>query len=820
VYTSNHPDFAFGPHIPKGQDLEQRGDPMFFGNAPMLVSAGPGRDDYDEWEKTSPVVQKLRNSRSVQDESNAKRQVWMQTQSKRAIERATKAGMDTSRIVETYNLALQQGLSGSYRLYEDFVLYGPRGAFTVKDALDDPAKYHKMKIDNPFEPGTGWNKTLLYTLNQTHGPAIHTYAHGEMTFRLLRDTATDLDGLERPSWLGEDGEIDREALKEAREAAEATAEDAGGALQEDATGEDEDDGEPANESEDRSVKNARVLALRAALFEGVDAASTEKRIKQKWPQLAGKAAEIAASAQREVEKWKPGATRTINGVRKRVTSVDQLNQSFVLLMLAGQPSAVVQIKDALFLTMGDFAARLGDSVIVTRVDKDMSVKANHASKVWIADCRRRIAKKIVFTSRKVSPECLNLWTGFGVTPTPGGCPRIYQHIYEVICAGRDRENKALLDLIAWQAQNIGRASRIIADFYSPEQQVGKGVLLEKILTPMYGLHGAFVSDADKVFGRFNDAVCGKAFIAFDEACFAGDRKLADKIKSASATENTAIEKKGLPVISCPTAVNYFMATNHAHSAYVEQHDARYWILKASPHRIGDDAYWAELFKEIDGGGVSAFLHDMLTRDVSNFVPGRDVPRDNEEHRANKLASEPAHPALWLRACLNNNLWLGSEKWEGVCTVDGGKKEGGEAIQMFDAAGTCGLRLLPYFLTSAYRNWAKEQGRHAQPVMEGEFWKLMTGVGALPRKTNRGRYRVIPSQDVLRQEIEKMLGVEAGAAVERRVALKSIAGWMKANGLGPDIARRIKQEAITQIDEHIQEGGSVEDLLDESRGWLN
>jgi hypothetical protein len=460
-------------------------------------------------------------------------------------------------------------------------------------------------------------------------------------------------------------------------------------------------------------------------------------------------------------------------------------------------------------------------VIVTGVGKDMAVKTTDASKVWIADCRRRIAKKIVFTSRKVSPECLNLWTGFGVTPTPGDCSRIYQHIHEVICAGRDRENKAFLDLIAWQAQNIGRASRIIVALYSEKQQVGKGVLLEKILAPMYGLGGCFTADAGKAFGRFNDMVRGKAFAAFDEACFAGDRQLADRIKSASGTESTAIEGKGLPVITCPTAVNYFMATNHEHSAHIEQHDARYWFLKVSPHRKDDHGYWSELFKEIDGGGVSAFLHDMLTRDVSNFVPGRDVPRDNEEHRANKIASEPTHPALWLRACLDNNLWLGSEKWDGSYTVDGvGIKKAGAPTFMFDARGVGVLKLLPHFLNSIYRNWAKEQGGRAQPVPEGEFWRLITELGVMPRKTRLGRYRITPSRDALKAAIDKMLGRDAVEAVERAARAKRLAEWMKANGLGPDIARRIKRESIIEIDEHILHGGSAADLLDATRGWLN
>ena len=103
----------------------------------------------------------------------------------------------------------------------------------------------------------------------------------------------------------------------------------------------------------------------------------------------------------------------------------------------------------------------------------------------------------------------------------------------MICAKDRKKYKAFIKLLSWQAQNIGSTSRIIVDLQSDLQQVGKGVLLEKILKPMYGLHGVFTADSDKVFGRFNDLIRGKAYTAFDEACFAGNRDTADKIKSIS-----------------------------------------------------------------------------------------------------------------------------------------------------------------------------------------------------------------------------------------------------------------------------------------------
>ena len=42
-------------------------------------------------------------------------------------------------------------------------------------------------------------------------------------------------------------------------------------------------------------------------------------------------------------------------------------------------------------------------------------------------------------------------------------------------------------------------------------------------------------------------------------------------------------------------------------------------------------YWDALHREIANGGLHAFLHEMLTRDISGFRPQRDVPRKNQAH---------------------------------------------------------------------------------------------------------------------------------------------------------------------------------------------
>ena len=523
---------------------------------------------------------------------------------------------------------------------------------------------------------------------------------------------------------------------------------------------------------------ARASALRAILIDGLDERSIEWRIKRQWPKLKDDIPSIITSAQRTAEKWKPGEIRTIGGMKKRITSIDEMNERFVMIEVPGQPTCVAQRSDAFFMTKDDFKTRMGTSVIVTGVTNKAVVQAHDAAKVWMGDSRRRKANKVVFTSREVGSECFNLWTDFGVAAKAGCCDLIHKHIKEVICANDPGKYKAFINLLAWQVQNIGTASRIIVVLFSEEQQIGKGALIEKILPEMFGLlHGVFTDEFEHYFGKFNDGMKGKACVCLDEACFAGDKKAADKIKSAAATGKMSIEAKGLPKIQLPVGVNIYMATNHPHAAHVEKHDARYWILKVSPHRKGDVDYWNDLFKEINGGGIAAFLSDLLVRDISNFVPQRDVPLDNAEHRANKRASDPANPVLWLLDCLDNGLWLGSEKYGGkygseVAKTDTGHKPGkltliktaaDGAVEMYhskeddgseeygnkeESSGKWETRLLPTFLENSYREWAVKRGRHAQAASAGDFWDCLTKFGFASRKSGE-RYRTIPTEAELR-----------------------------------------------------------------------
>jgi Family of unknown function (DUF5906) len=220
---------------------------------------------------------------------------------------------------------------------------------------------------------------------------------------------------------------------------------------------------------------------------------------------------------------------------------------------------------------------------------------------------------------------MNLFRGFGVQPRQGDCWLIKQHILEVICEGNEIINDAMLNLIAWQLQNVGKQSRIIVVLISEKQQTGKGSLLDDILCRIWGDAGFSTMELSDVLGDFNDVLRGKGYVFLDEALFAGDRRAADKVKGLCARPMLQLNKKFVPLVTVPNGVNLWISSNHETPVYVEEHDKRYWPMRIWEGRRDDHDYWLALHREIDNGGLEAFLWEMLNRDVGNFIPQRDVP---------------------------------------------------------------------------------------------------------------------------------------------------------------------------------------------------
>lgn len=423
-----------------------------------------------------------------------------------------------------------------------------------------------------------------------------------------------------------------------------------------------------------------------------------------------------------------GNIETAGGDPRILTDTSHLNRKFAKLEAPGLASAYVSQIDQMPITDVDLKRRLSDHVVMVK-----DAKGNYAStpayNAFVKSSRKKVFRKIVFTGKPAEPHCLNLYRGLGVAPKPGKCDLILAHIKEVLCYGADDRYEAMLSLMAWQIQNIGKPSRVIVLLHNPNEQAGKGIILEHVLLHIYGPSGTAPSDTSQITGRFNDILRGMSYIFCDEILFSGDRKTADAFKRLATTSHMPVEGKGLPILQYPIGVNLWLASNHQNAVHVEEGDARYWILRVSEQRIGDNAYFAKLVKEIENGGIEAFAHFLQTRDVSNFVPKRDVPRDNAERREMiQLALNPVCLRIWLEACCHADLVLGM-KVDGipVSWTEGAKHDHGD-------------------LWLAYVEWQKtiHPPMARKPTTSNRFGTELGKAGLEEYRTNRSRQRILPS----------------------------------------------------------------------------
>lgn len=501
----------------------------------------------------------------------------------------------------------------------------------------------------------------------------------------------------------------------------------------------------AKELEEMKNK-ARASARRRALMKKTTLQEITSELRKQYPLISDGINDIATRAIEWAEDYQPKCVVEVSGIPKTITDMESLDLRFAQLEAPANPCTIINRKDAQPLSDADFKKRLSGEVVVSGVDDKGQPKYVAASAYWSGNTHKHIYKNIVFTNQPVKDEDYNLFTTLGITPKEGGCDRIIDHLREVICSNDNQNFQALIKLLSWQLQNIGKPSRIIVILKSKQQQVGKGTLLSDILAKIYGPAGLFTSDLGKVLTRFNDTLRGKSFVCLDEALFAGDRKSADSIKSLATTTSIAVEGKGIPTVKMPAAFNFFLTTNHDDCAYIEETDARYWVLEVSPNRFGDTEYFRELYHEIDAGGVEDFMHYLLNYDVKDFLPWRDVPKDSEsKDKMIRNSINPYDARKWIEACCSSQMVLGL-------------KPTAKDLNLPWEPWVANTEYVNGVFAVAYAEWQKsiKSPIGAKPTQDNDFGELLTSVGFEQRRTGVQRFRKLPDSEECLKKVEKLM----------------------------------------------------------------
>ena len=287
---------------------------------------------------------------------------------------------------------------------------------------------------------------------------------------------------------------------------------------------------------------------------------------------------------------------------------------------------------------------------------EKNVPRGHA---WIDHAKRRTYHGgIVFAPNKmVKPDQYNLWRGYGVEAQKGQWELMRKHIRYVICDGDETKFRYLLGWMANAIQHPDEPGRV-AIVLQGGQGTGKG-FFAKYFGKLFGQHTIHVSCADHVTGRFNGHLRDAVLVFVDEAFFAGDKQIKNKMKALITEETLMLEDKYMKAQSIPNHMHFIIASNERHVMNVEADDRRHFILQVSDKVKNDRAYFAALRQEMENGGPEAMLFDLLEMDLAEFdVTTAPKTEALLEQKIKSLYGPPA----WLHNCLYMGEMAG-QSWD-------------------------------------------------------------------------------------------------------------------------------------------------------------
>jgi len=254
----------------------------------------------------------------------------------------------------------------------------------------------------------------------------------------------------------------------------------------------------------------------------------------------------------------------------------------------------------------------------------MGDKAVPIAEMWLKSGKRRTVEGVIFDPERDHEGYLNLWTGWAVEPLKGNWSLLRELIHNVLCAGDEQLFEYVINWLAHMFQKPGTPAETAICFQG-SKGTGKSTLGE-VLTHIAGKHGMILASPEQITGRFNGHLRPTIFMFADEAIAPTDRAANSSLKNLITSSLLPFESKGVDIKMAKNHLHILMASNDDWVLPMSLDDERRFVIqRVTDERRGDFDFFTRLHTQLDNGGYEAFLFDMLTRDLGNFHPRRDLP---------------------------------------------------------------------------------------------------------------------------------------------------------------------------------------------------
>jgi hypothetical protein len=292
-------------------------------------------------------------------------------------------------------------------------------------------------------------------------------------------------------------------------------------------------------------------------------------------------------------------------------------------------------------------------------------KAIDVGSYWLKNKYRRTFDSFGFVPGRDVPGMYNLWQGFATAPLPGDAHKSFMaHVHQVICGG----DPVLFTYVwSWMSRAVQQPAlpAETAIVMRGGQGTGKSTFA-RWFGALWGRHYRQISDAKHLTGQFNAHLADTCVLFADEAFYAGDPTIADRLKRLVTEATITIERKGVDVEpDAPNRLKIIMASNHDWVLRVDKDDRRFCVVDLPDVHRGDRAYWDRIDEDMrpaaqgGKGGLANLLFALQTFDISAFNV-RAIPR-TAGHRDQAERSFSVTEDWWLTK-LRDGIILPGVPW--------------------------------------------------------------------------------------------------------------------------------------------------------------
>ena len=183
----------------------------------------------------------------------------------------------------------------------------------------------------------------------------------------------------------------------------------------------------------------------------------------------------------------------------------------------------------------------------------------------------------------------------------------------MLCANDDNKNDYFLTWLSHIVQFPEIKTKVMLILYSVDQQAGKGIIAEKLVTSVFGMDNSTKTPSiNDLVGDFNNLLLNKVFVVIDEANSDPVTNMkVQKLKSIITDQVQTTQQKYFDPTQSIDYSNFMLLTNEANAMKIEAQDKRTCVFKVSGHRINDRQYFQELNDQLEDKDAIDFFYTYL-----------------------------------------------------------------------------------------------------------------------------------------------------------------------------------------------------------------